>query len=430
MLRGLDEEGAFLQPLLASETAKARLSPEDRRLAWELVLGVSRRWGTLSAQLDELLKEPFEKLPEDVKRALVLGAYQSVYLEKIPPHAIVNESVELAKRVHASFGGLTNRVLKRLIQEGPPALDSKKGLDLLSAQMSHPKWWVQMQLSMHTKAEVLALAEAHNLPAPLTICVHPDREPYRVLEQIKAEGGTVTDARWVEGSFALEHPQPFSAPSFRLGGWYAQDEASQLVVRFLDPKPGMRIWDVCAAPGGKSIALAGAVRSEGSILATELHPRKASALSERLERYPWVKVREHDALQPLDDQDSTEPFDAILIDAPCSALGVIRRHPEIRWRRTKLDVKRAATKQLKLLEAVAMQVKVGGVVLYSVCTDSPEETTGVIQSFLMAYPEFELGAPPTSAQKWDVLCDRGALSLNPATHGTDGFFAARLNRMR
>lgn len=445
VLRGLFEEEAFLQPLLASESSKAQLHDSDRRLAWELVLGVSRRWGTLKAYVDALLRDDFDKLPGDVQRALVLGAYQLIYLDRIPPHAAVNESVELAKRESEWAVGLVNRVLKRIVEEGAPSLKGDKKqkpspLQALSVELSHPEWWIKLQLTHRNQAEVKALAEANNGHAPLSIRVHPDRVEEEVLAQLKEEEATLIPSRWTPGTYLLEHPHPFASESFKGGGWYAQDEASQLVVDLLDAQPGQLVWDVCAAPGGKTLSLAGAVGEGGWVMATELHERKAHDLRDRLARYSWVDTLNHDATQELPSTASELSearglsleggFDRVLLDAPCSALGVIRRHPEIRWRRNLADVKRSARRQLDLLHSVALNVKVGGVLVYSVCTDSPQETTELIKQLLLAYPEFEYAPLPGGRERWAGLMRGEQLSINPAEHGTDGFFAVRLLRTR
>ena len=464
MLKGLFEEDAFLQPMLASETAKAQLHDSDRRLAWELVLGVSRQWGTLSAYVDELLRDDFAKLPSDAQRALVLGAYQILHLDRIPPHAAVNESVELVKRESEWAVGLVNRVLKRLAEEGAPKIGAQASakseksprrgkeresaaerkaaqLAQLSAELSHPAWWVTLQLNQRSREEVEALAHANNSPAPLSIRVHPDRDEAEVLAQLKEEGATLTPSKWAKGTYLLDHPQPFGSPSFKQGGWYAQDEASQLVVDLLAPQAGAKVWDVCAAPGGKTLSLAERVGAEGWVMATELHPRKAEDLKDRLSRYSQVDALAHDASEGEPEQAqaladaralNTESglFDAVLLDAPCSALGVVRRHPEIRWRRSLSDVKRAARQQLNLLHSVALSVRVGGTLVYSVCTDTPQETTEVIKQFLLAYPEFQYAVHPEGRAHWAPLLKGEAMSINPAEHGTDGFFAVRLKRVR
>jgi 16S rRNA (cytosine967-C5)-methyltransferase len=436
VLRGLLDGEAFLQPTLASEAAKAQLSDLDRRLATELVLGVSRLWGRLCAELNELLREDMAKLPPDVQRALALGHYQLTRLD-IPPHAAVNESVELTKRASPWAMGIVNRVLKTVAEEGAPALTKLKGDELLSAELSHPRWWIRSQLRTRSLEEVRALAEANNRPAPLSVRPHVGHSADELRAALEAEGAKVTPARWVEGAFYLDHPHPFSAPSFRKGLWFAQDEASQLVAELVGARAGDRVWDVCAAPGGKSLALVEAVGEGGWVLATELHERKAADLKERLAPYAQATTLQHDASAGLPD-DLRAPdgalaegsFDAVLLDAPCTALGVVRRHPEVRWRRTVSDVQRAAKRQISLLHAVAFSVRVGGHLVYSVCTDTPEETTEVVSQFLLAYPEFVIASPPDEGARWGALMRGGALSINPAEHNTDGFYAVRLLRVR
>jgi 16S rRNA (cytosine967-C5)-methyltransferase len=164
------------------------------------------------------------------------------------------------------------------------------------------------------------------------------------------------------------------------------------------------------------------------LLSTDLHERKTAALKSRLAGFSQADVQVHDALQGMP-EDQMDPFDAVLLDAPCSALGVIRRHPEIRWRRTLKDIKRAAKRQLKLLETAALALKVGGILVYSVCTDTSEETDEVVSSFLKAFPDFAL-APPPNSHPWNTLMDQGTLRLNAADHNTDGFYAVRFTRLR
>jgi len=436
VLRGLLEGDAFLQPTLASEAARAQLSDLDRRLATELVLGVSRLWGRLCAELNELLREDVAKLPPDVQRAIVLGHYQLTRMD-IPPHAAVNESVELTKRASPWAMGIVNRVLKTVAEEGAPALTKLKGDELLSAELSHPRWWIRSQLRARSLEEVKALAHANNRPAPLSVRPHLGHTPSALRAALEAEGATVTPARWAAGAFYLDHPHPFSAPSFRAGLWYAQDEGSQLVAELLGARPGDRVWDVCAAPGGKSLALVEAVGEGGWVVATEVHERKAADLRERLAPYAWAAALQHDAgagapegLTPPGGRPFAGEFDAVLLDAPCSALGVVRRHPEVRWRRTPADVQRAAKRQMALLHSVVLSVRVGGHLVYSVCTDTPEETTEVVSQLLLAYPELSLAAPPGDPARWAPLMRGGALSINPAEHNTDGFYAVRLVRMR
>ena len=425
-LNSLFDEDAFLQPALSALAAEAQLSNNDRRLAWELVLGVSRKWGTLVAHLDELLSQGCESLPAEVLRALVLGAYQLVYLDRIPAYAAVNESVTLAKECDQKFTGVTNKVLKLLMENGLPELSKLSGHKKLAAELSHPEWWVKTQVKRRGLEQTKRIAEANNSAAPLSIRFSPKIDPQDVHARLLEEGAELTPLTWAKGGYDLKVSRPFSLPSQRDRWWYVQDEASQLVAQLLEPKPGDQVWDVCAAPGGKSLTLLGMIGEAGQLLSTDLHERKTRELAGRLSVFANATVCQHDGSKGA--PEGFKQFDKILLDAPCSALGVIRRHPEIRWRRSINDVKKAAKKQRKLLESVALHLKVGGTLVYSVCTDTKEETTDVINDFLLAFPDFSLN-PPNPSPVWDELYQDG-LDLNPADHGSDSFYAVKLTRTR
>jgi 16S rRNA (cytosine967-C5)-methyltransferase len=378
--------------------------------------------------LNELLKKGVDSVSGDTHRALALGAYQLLYLDKIPAYAAVNDSVNLVKEGEPHLAGVANRVLKLIERDGAPDLSSLRPDDRLAAELSHPVWWVRRQQSMRGLAATRALAEAHNRPAPLSIRFTPQRDQGDAQSMLQEEGAKLTELKWASEGFQLDLEHPFNHPSHRQGTWYVQDEASQLVTLLLNPEPGARVWDICAAPGGKSLTLLSLIGPEGSLLSTDLHERKTAALKSRLAGFSQADVQVHDALQGMP-EDQMDPFDAVLLDAPCSALGVIRRHPEIRWRRTLKDIKRAAKRQLKLLETAALALKVGGILVYSVCTDTSEETDEVVSSFLKAFPDFAL-APPPNSHPWNTLMDQGTLRLNAADHNTDGFYAVRFTRLR
>ena len=406
--------------------AEAQLNNNDRRLAWELVLGVSRQWGSLVAHLDELLSEGCESLPPEVLRALVLGAYQLIHLDRIPAYAAVNESVTLAKESDPKFTGVTNKVLKLIMENGLPELTKLSGHKKLAAELSHPEWWVKAQIKRCGIEQTKRIAAANNSAAPLSIRFSPKIDPQAVHERLLEEGAQLTPLKWANGGYDLKVSRPFALASQRERWWYVQDEASQLVAQLLEPRPGDQVWDVCAAPGGKSLTLLEMIGEQGQLLATDLHERKSHELNTRLSLFSNVTVCQHDGVKGA--PDGFKFFDKILLDAPCSALGVIRRHPEIRWRRSIGDVKKASKKQRKLLESVALHLKVGGTLVYSVCTDTKEETTEVINDFLLAFPDFSVSSP-SSNTVWDELYN-DALNLNPADHGSDSFYAVKLMRTR
>jgi 16S rRNA (cytosine967-C5)-methyltransferase len=426
-LRSLFEEEAFLQPVLSSLASEAQLTSTDRRLTWELVLGVSRRWGTLVAHLDELLSQGIDSVPADVLRALALGAYQLVYLDRIPAYAAVNESVTLAKESNPKFTGVVNKVLKVIQENGLPELKRLSGHSKLAAELSHPEWWVKAQIKQNGLDLTKRIATANNQPAPLSIRISPRGNEDEITARMREEGAILTPLKWAKGGYTLQAASPFSLASHKEELWYVQDEASQLVTQLLAPRHGESVWDVCAAPGGKSLTILTMIGDDGTLLSTDLHGRKAKELGGRLRSYMNAIVCQHDAGNGAP-KAHLQTFDKILLDAPCSALGVIRRHPEIRWRRSIRDVKRASKKQRNLLEAVALHLKVGGILVYSVCTDMQGETSEVINDFLQAFPDFSFCAPPPT-DIWNELYDE-SLSLNPADHGTDGFYAVRLTRTR
>lgn len=427
VLGQLEEEQAFLQPALQSAASRAGLAPRDRGLALELVMGVERWRLRLDHALAPHVARGLDETEPTAVRVLRIAAYQLLFLDRIPQRAVVHSAVELAR---ASMGeraaGFTNGVLRGLTR-AEVTLPEGDDAAAISIRTSQPQWLVERWLEIGGPAHAVAMGEAHNQPAPLTIRVDgpaPDRAA--LAERLEAEGATVhlgqhgPDALHIEG-----HPAPFDGPAFRDGWWHAQDESSQLVVQLLDPQPGERIWDACAAPGGKTRYIARLMHDVGALLATDVHPAKAERLARALRDRPVVTVRHYDALDgaPLGDPG----FDRVLLDAPCTGLGVMRRHPEIKWRRGPEDISRRIAIQAGLLDATAETVKPGGLLVYSVCSDTAEEGPEQVEAFLARRPDFSIERP--TGERWSaLLAEDGTLRLDPHRHGSDGFFAVRLRR--
>lgn len=426
VLGQLDDEAAFLQPALQAAAHRAGLEPRDRGLALELVMGVERWRLRLDHALAPHVRRGLDDTDPVTRRILRIAAYQVLFLDRIPARAAVHSAVELARRSRGEgVARFVNGVLRGLTRDPmpPPAGDDP---DAIATRLSQPPWLVARWHARGGAAHAEALAAAHNRPAPLTVRVAgdaPDREA--LADRLRAEGATVRAAAHAPDALHLEdHPAPFDGESFRAGWWQAQDEASQLVVRLLDPRPGERIWDTCAAPGGKTRYIA-RLMGHGALVATDLHPMKAERLARLLRHRPHVSVRAHDAAAPLEEA----PFDRVLVDAPCTGLGVMRRHPELKWRRTEADIADRAERQRQILTAAADAVRPGGLLVYSVCSDTPEEGPEQVEAFLAARPDYALDAPPDGLVDWTPLVDdRGRLVLDPHRHGADGFFAARLRR--
>lgn len=435
-LTALEEEDAWLQPALERCVRRANLDTRDRALAHELVMGVERWRLRLDHSLDGLLKEGgLKSLPPIIQRVLRLAAYQILFLDRVPDHAAVNEAVEVTTlRVGAGLARLVNGVLRALIRKGEvlPEGDSPQAI---SVRTSHPLWLIERWINQHGLAGAVERAEANNKPAPLTIRVDaPGTTREMLSERFRLEGARsqftkhCPDAMWLEG-----HPEPFRSVTFTEGLWRAQDEASQLVVRLLDPQPGETVWDACAAPGGKTRYIARRMNDTGRLLATDVSADKVERLHGELDDLACAQAMVHDARVPLE---GAPPFDRVLVDAPCTALGIVRRHPEIKWRRSPRDIETRAAAQAQILDACARGVKPGGVLVYSVCTDTPEEGAHIIENFLKSRPDFELDPPDIEGTadrdtevRWRPLLNkRGYLKLTPDRHNADAFFAARLRR--
>ncbi len=409
-LEAIDERDAFLQPALQAAADRAKLQPRDRALALEIVQGVTRWRNRLDYTLDRLLRDGVEATPPPVIRVLRIAAYQLLFLDRVPPHAVVHRAVDQARRAAGQGASrVTNGVLRRLDREGE-LLPEGDEPEALAVRWGQPEWLVRRWLA-RDPAMAEGVAAAHNTRAPLT--VRPDRAEVdrdALAARLTEEGVTVELGRHAPDALHLSgHPAPFATESFRDGWWQAQDEASQMVVLLLDPQPGEHIWDACAAPGGKTRYIARLMGGEGRLLATDVHVRKAKRLARALRDHPHAAVHQRDATDPPD-----ETFDKILVDAPCTGLGVLRRHPESKWRRTEQDIEDAVVKQSAILRAVAPHVRPGGSLVYSVCSTTPEEGPERVAAFLAERPDFATDAEP--------------LELHPATHGTDGFFAARLQK--
>ena len=429
VLGQLEEEDAFLQPALQSAAARAGLDPRDRGLALELVMGVERWRMRLDHALAPHVRRGLDETEPTARRVLRIAAYQLLFLDRIPARAAVHSAVELARNsMGERAAGFVNGVLRGLIR-GDATLPEGDDAPAIAVRTSTPEWLVERWLATGGPDFAVAMAEAQNRPAPLTVRAAgpaPDRDA--LADRLRAEGAMVYPTRFAPDGLHIErHPSPFEGESFRDGWWQAQDEASQLVVQLLDPRPGERIWDACAAPGGKTRYIDRLMGAEGALLATDVHPDKARRLERALRERSAVEVRHHDA---ADGPPDAGLFDRVLLDAPCTALGIMRRHPEIKWRRQPADIPQRAAIQQRLLDAAAAAVKPGGLLVYSVCSDTAEEGPEQVTAFVARHPAFAVEAPPAGAVDGPglPLDADGTLRLDPHRHGADGFFAARLRR--
>ncbi len=430
LLVSIESRSAFSDRLLEARLKEADLSPEDAHLVTALVQGALRHRGTLDHHLAFFARE-WERLPPWIQGALRLGAFQILFMDRIPGRAAVDESVELAKKYgHPGTAGLVNAILRRLSggERAPLPDPDRSPIEYLSAAHSHPRWIVERWVGRLGREEAERLLQADNEEPAVSVrpnLARASREEIR--SRLRAEGFTPSPAPnggpvWIMGGGFV----PSRSGSFREGLISLQDEAEASVVAVLDPKPGERVLDLCAAPGSKAAQVAEAVGESGRVVALERHTSRARALrsnlSERL-RLPSVHVVCGDGEMPP----FRAPFDRVLVDAPCSGLGVLRRRADARWRKEESSVLAMAVRQPKLLEGAAPLVRPGGVLVYSVCSLEPEETSLVVESFLKGHPEFTL----EEADRYlpDAFRSGGLFFYaTPQRNGTDGVFAARFRK--
>lgn len=431
-LRVLDrvDGGAYSDIVLASELKG--FGPADAGLATEIVYGVLRRRMKLDWFIGAISSIKPGKLERSVLNALRIGVYQLLYLTRVPPSAVINESVELVKPGGRKKAGFVNAVLRKAASVGeepvpPGKVDDPAGF--ISIEYSHPRWLVERWIKRFGPEDAGELCRADLAPLPKTLRVNTlvtTREA--LIKALASEGCDAIKTRFSPDGVEVRAGN-VSALDKR---YYIQDEASQLIPRLLAPAPGETVLDACAAPGGKTTHMAELMRDSGRIYALEKHAGRLKSVEEAARRLgvSIVETAVADSAGPLPNG-IPAMFDAVLCDAPCSGLGVLARAPDIKYRRTEADVIENGRTQARLLENLAGLVKPGGRMVYSVCTFEPEETDGVVAGFLKKRHDFVLeGAGGYVPEECSALVDGpGFLRTYPHRHRMDGFFAARLKRV-
>jgi 16S rRNA (cytosine967-C5)-methyltransferase len=407
--------GPTLADRLASQDID-ELAARDRALLHELVLGTLRRRAALDFACARLLDRPFSGLEPPVKAALRLGAYQLLHM-RVPARAAVFESVELARQSAPRAAGLVNAVLRRLAREGPPPFPDAEAdtLGWITTVGSLPRWLAKRWLARLGPSTAVARARALLDPPPSVFRFNPRRLD---AEQRARAAGLEPRPLTVPGAWTAEGRMAALAAE---GVVYLQDQGSQMAAHLA--AVGTLVLDACAAPGGKTTLLADLMGGAGLVVGAEASPPRLQRMAGLVERWGATTVR-------LVGADARQPpfrrfFDSVLLDAPCTGLGTLARHPDIRWRTAAGDLLRHARRQQELLESVARLVRPGGRLVYSVCSAEPEEGEQIVESFLEGHPEFALAPLPDWAAPF---ADRGCARTRPEAHGGDAFFAAPLRR--
>jgi 16S rRNA (cytosine967-C5)-methyltransferase len=431
ILYHVDTRKAFADLLLTQSLKEGALETRDAALVTEMVNGTLRWRARLDWILGRYVRVGLDTLPPWIRNILRLGLYQILFLDRVPPHAAVDESVKLARvHGHAGIAGLVNAVLRKILKDRESLPDPEQTLadrgEGLSIAYSHPRWLVERWIRRLGEDEARKLLAANNRPAVLCLRVNPGRTDRETLRRALEARGIVTEAGplsrlslRVSGNLV-----PAQVPEFLEGHFFVQDESETLVGELLGAEPGETVLDLCAAPGGKAAHIQEGRRSHGLVLAVDGQRNRIPRIRENIARMGLENV--HPILADGRRFALARPVDRVLVDAPCSGLGVLGRRADARWRKTEASMRALLPLEEELLEAGSAWVKPGGVLVYSVCSTEPEEGLNLVRAFLQRHPEFR----PEDAAGFvpaEAVSD-GWILLYPHRHGTDGAFAARMRR--
>ncbi|NLN59681.1 MAG: 16S rRNA (cytosine(967)-C(5))-methyltransferase RsmB [Deltaproteobacteria bacterium] len=435
LLDRIEREGAFAESLLdVYLTTNLQNDEKNRRLVTQVLFGTLRMRGYLDWIISCFYRGSFAAMDDGLKNILRAALYQMFFLDRIPSYAAVNEAVAMTEARFRGRGGLVNAILRHAIR-GKDAMDlPDRDRDLplyVSVVHAHPKWLVETWLKRFGEEETIRLCAAGNTTPPVTVRVNTLKTSRReVLEEMQASGIDAVAAGYSPDGVRIIHsslPARYT-PWFKEGKIQFQDEGSQLISRFLDPKPSENILDLCSGTGGKTTHLAALMGGAGRIVALDNRQGKLDALRDMARRMGVSCIetlcRDGRGHPP---EGMAGHFDRVLVDAPCSGLGTLRRNPEIKWRLVPGDIAPLADLQFGLLEGAARYLKKGGCLVYSTCSLLPEENEDNVRAFLARHPEFRLDLPPITIHS-DCLDRDGCLRTLPHLHDMDGFFAARLVR--
>lgn len=431
----IEKERSYADIVIDRELREGRLTGPDRGLYTELVYGTLRRQGTLDHIIATFSTTPVTKLERAVVLLLRLGLYQLFYLDRVPVSAAVNETVNLAKQAAPRASGFINAVL-RSADRGRDSIaypdQATQPAAHLATRHSHPRWIVDGWLEQLGYDGAAALAAVMSQAPPFTIRANRLKNSREELQKTLAAEGVIAHpcSHAPDGLTITSAVSLGNLPSFAEGRFAVQDEASQLAALLLTPAAGESLLDLCAAPGGKSTYLAELAGDRGRLLACDRNPRKLEQVREAAVRLGITSITTMalDATRTLPDM-LPQLFERILVDAPCSGLGVIHRNPEGKWWKEPTDPARLAVTQRAILDNAAPRLREGGTLVYSTCSTSLEENELVVENFLNDHRDFVIEPVSTVLPALGTMeTDAGFFRSWPHLHGMDGFFAARLKK--
>ena len=432
LLSRYENSDSYIDKLLDGELRRSELEPADRALVTELVNGTVRWQSRIDWVLTGFYHGEFAKCLPLVKNALRIALYQMMFLSKIPAPAAINESVEIVKRIKGDrHAGIVNGVLRNILRNVqsiryPDRQENE--VMYLSVHTAHPQWLVRRYVDRFGSEQAEALLTANNNRPMVTLRVNT----------LKTNVSAVTEqltALEIKHEISPVHPNSILMTAlrdirglqlFQDGHVTVQDASASMAIILADPQPGMRVIDLCAAPGGKAVHAAELMKNQGTVVALEKHDSKLRFIEENAVRSGTsiVAAQQGDAREYTTDT----PADIVLVDAPCTGMGTLSKKPDIKWRRHIDDIRKMTSTQKAILGHAATLVKQGGRILYSTCTIEPEENLEIVKWFLEQHPDFEL--EPAEKLLPESVCKDGCMQTFPHLHRSDGAFAARLVKRR
>jgi len=428
LLDRLQQTDAYADILLENELRKMKLTAADRALTQEIFFGVIRWQKRLDWIIGTLYRGSINKAPRFIRHILQCSLYQLIFMDKIPDYAAINEAVELAKSWGNGYWGKKVNAILRSFQREKQVIRypdlSKNPVEHIAVVYSHPEWMVERWINRFGVEETIELCRENNRNPAVSLRVNELKTSVSNVQETLASLGIETTRASYPGNFLLTSKIPGlnQLEPFQQGWFSVQDPGAGIATVLLDARPGERIIDLCAAPGGKTTFLAEMSRDQAAIFAVDLNRSRLKLIRQNLRRLGLSSVQ---LIQADGTIFSTEPVDKILVDVPCSGLGVLAKRVDLRWKRTPDQLKQLTQVQLKLLNNAARLLKPGGVLVYCTCTIEPEENEHIVRRFLAEHSEFRID-PAGNRVPAEFVNEQGFVATLPHRHHIDGSFAARL----
>ncbi len=440
ILEKIDKQGGTLDELLQKfDEVDKQISKRDRSLMTAIIFGVLRWQGKLDYIINYFSTNTIKTIDPGIRHILRIGTFQIVCLSRIPDAAAVNTAVDMAKASRFPWAaGYVNAILRRISREHHQVVYPDKTNDpveRICAEKSMPEWLTKRWMDRYGIEETEALCDRINSIPDITVRINTLQTDFETLEQsLKNDVEKMGRTKYSPVGLSFSRPRiPIPEMKSFINGWFQiQDEAAQLVTLLLDPKPGEMILDSCSGLGGKTGHIAQLMENKGTIMALDIDKRKLDCLNHDMNRLGVnnVNTAAVDIENPLDKKQLGE-FDRILLDAPCTGLGVLQRNPDAKWNIKKQNFIYYHKRQIKLLHAVSQLVKHSGILVYAVCSMEPEENEDVINEFLNSHSDFVIdkNSGQLHGNAHTFLDGNGFFRTIPHKHGMDGFFAVRLKKI-